>query len=142
MRNRRAPAKRDRLWRRYWAIVDEHATGLSMPILWHLALGGDRAAMVMLASSFPFTGKLSDPFSEAGLCYRAWRAGYALGAQHLAMDAFNRGDMTGYRRWLCRAGQAGDVDAGREYTRFETRLPHSAARRVGRCRPLRACDFA
>ena len=141
MKNRRDPAKRDKLWRRYWAIRDDHVPGLATPILWHLALGHDPAIMVDLASTFPAPGRRADSFSQAGLCYRAWRLGYGYGAQHLAMNAFNTGDMHGYRTWLRRAANAGDKDSARGLKRFETRLPHTNARRVGRKRPHRKSDF-
>ena len=97
--------------------------------------------MVDLASTFPVPGRLADGFSQAGLCYRAWRLGYGYGAQHLAMNAFNTYDMHGYRTWLRRAANAGDKDSARELKRFETRLPHANARRVGRKRPHRKSDF-
>ena len=141
MKNRRDPAKRDKLWRRYWAIRDDHAPGHATPILWHLALGHDAGIMVTLASTFPVPGHLADGFSQAGLCYRAWRLGCAYGAQHLAMNAFNTGDMHGYRTWLRRAADAGDEDSGRGLKRFETRLPHTNAGGVGRRRPYRKSDF-
>jgi hypothetical protein len=141
MRTRRDPAKREALWLRYWAIRDDHANGHATPILWHLALGDDPRMMVTLANGFSIPGRLSDRFSQAGLCYRAWRLGYAYGAQHLAMNAFNAHDMNGYRTWLRRAAKAGDRDSARELKRFETRLPHTNARRVGRLRPSRKYDF-
>jgi hypothetical protein len=141
MKNRRDPAKRDTLWRRYWAIRDDHANGYATPIMWHLALGHDTHMMVTLANSFPTSGRLADSFSQAGLCCRAWRLGYGTGAQHLAMNAFNTGDMRGYRTWLRRAANAGDKDSARELKRFETRLPHSNARCVRRERPYRKYDF-
>ena len=141
MSNRLDPATRDALWLRYHAIAHDHANGLYVPILWHLALRGDSDAMISLADTFERPGRYSDGFSQAGLCYRAWRAGYAYGAQHLAMVAFNRGDMVGYRLWLNRAGRAGDADSARQHRRFETRLPHEAARRIRRKRPLRRYDL-
>ena len=88
--------------------------------------------MVTLANRFPAHGRLPDGFSQAGLCYRAWRLGYCYGAQHLAMNAYNRNDLHGYRFWLRRAANAGDADAVRELTRFETRLPRANASRVRR----------
>jgi hypothetical protein len=141
MTNRRDPAKSEALWRRYWAIRDDHANGLAAPISWHLALGRHAPMMVTLASTFATPGRLSDRFSQAGLCYRAWRQGYCYGAQHLAMNAFNTGDMHGYRLWLRRAANAGDTDAARELKRFETRLPHIGASRARRRRPYRKYDF-
>lgn len=141
MKNRRDPAKRETLWRRYWAIRDDHANGHAKPILWHLALGQDPSLMVTLAATFSTSGRLSDGFSQAGLCYRAWRLGNCYGAQHLAMNAFNRNDLHGYRLWLRRAANAGDADAARELKRFETRLPHTNAGRVRRRRPYRKYDF-
>jgi len=112
-----------------------------MPILWHLALGHHAGIMVTLASTFPVPGRLADGFSQAGLCYRAWRLGNPYGAQHLAMHAFNTYNMRGYRTWLRRAANAGDKDSARELKRFETRLPHANARSVRRRRPYRKSDF-
>ena len=129
-------AKRDALWKRYWSIKHEHGCGLSEPIIWHLALGGDFSAMVTLADSFTAEGRISDRFSRAGLYYRAHKGGYEYAAQHLAMDAFNRGDLASYRYWLRRAVRL-DPDHLRQLKRFETRLPHQAAREKGRGRPYR-----
>jgi hypothetical protein len=142
MKNRRDPGKREALWLRYWAIRDDHANGHATPILWHLVLGRDPRMMIALADSFSSPGRLSDGFSQAGLCYRAWRLGYCHSAQHLAMHAFNTNDMHGYRFWLRRAANAGDAGAARELKRFETRLPHVNASRVRRRRPYRKHDFA
>ena len=63
--------------------------------------------------------------------------GDANGAQHLAMDAFNRRDLTGYRTWLRRAAKLGDADCRAELRRFEIRLPHKTAFAIHRGRPLR-----
>lgn len=134
-------SKHDRLWSRYWAIRDEHGVGFRMPILWHLALRGDAVAMTELSSTYDRAGRISDPFSQAGFAYRAYRRGYALGAQHLAMNAFNRGDLHGYRHWLGKAAHLGDQDAECELRRFEIRLPHRAAALIGRKRPHRRSDF-
>jgi hypothetical protein len=116
-------SKHERLWARYWRIR-ERGGGRAVPILWHLALHGDRMAMTELSSTFARAGRLADRHSAAGLVYRAYRSGHATGAQHLAMDAFNRRDMSGYRRWLARAAKAGDQDATRQLRQFELRLPH------------------
>ena len=72
----------DRLWRRYWSIVDGRKPGFARPIAWYCALRGQVWAMLELSSRFVVEGHRSDPFSGAGLCYRAWRAGSAFGAQH------------------------------------------------------------
>lgn len=136
---RNSPAKRDALWKRYWSIKDDHGCGLYVPILWHLALGGDFSAMVTLADTFAMEGWVADRFSRAGLYYRAHKAGYEYAAQHLAMDAFNRGDLTSYRQWLRRAIRF-DPDHLNQLKRFETRLPHQTARERGRGRPYRSYD--
>jgi hypothetical protein len=133
--------KHDRLWARYWAIRDSRKNGYWMPILWHLALRRDSIAMTELSSTFAKIGRIADPFSQSGLAYRAYRAGSALGAQHLAMNAFNRRDLSGYRRWLGHAARLGDRDAKSEHSRFEIRLPHRNAALIGRKRPHRASDF-
>jgi hypothetical protein len=137
----RGVSKDDRLWDRYWGIR-EHGRGLAVPILWHLVLRGDLTAMTELSSTFARSGRAAERHSQAGLAYRAYRGGLATGAQHLAMDAFNRRDMSGYRRWLARAAKAGDQEAGRELRRFEQRLPHRNAARIGRKRPERRADSA
>jgi hypothetical protein len=105
--------KHDRLWARYWAIRDNHKNGYQLPILWHLALRRDSIAMTELGNTFAKTGRIADPFSQSGLAYRAYRAGNALGAQHLAMNAFNRRDLSGYRYWLGHAARLGSVIAMR-----------------------------
>lgn len=56
------------------------------------------------------------------------------------MDAFNRRDLGGYRYWLRRAASAGDPDSARSLKRFETRLPHIDASKIGRKRPARSSD--
>lgn len=136
---RTSPAKRDALWQRYWSIKYGHGCGSYVPILWHLALGGDFSAMVTLADTFGMEGRVADRFSRAGLYYRAHRGGYEYAAQHLAMDAFNRGDLASYRFWLRRAVRF-DPDNLKELKRFETRLPHQTARERGRGRPYRSYD--
>lgn len=97
--------------------------------------------MTELSGTFAKTGRIADPFSQSGLAYRAYRAGNALGAQHLAMNAFNRRDLSGYRYWLGQAARLGDRDAKAEHRRFQIRLPHRNAALIGRGRPYRASDF-
>lgn len=139
MMTRISPAKRDSLWKRYWSIKDHHGVGLCEPILWHLALRGDLSAMVTLADGVPTEGRILDRFSRAGLYYRAHQGGYEYAAQHLAMDAFNRGDLAGYRYWLRRASRF-DPDSLSQLKRFELRLPHRTARESRRGRPYRSYD--
>ena len=134
-------ANKDRLWDRYWRITERRGSGHVMPILWHLTLRGDELAMTELGSTFPREGRIAEPFSQPGLAYRAFRRGQRNGAQHLAMNAFNRGDLARYRYWLARGARAGDRDAQRELARFEIRLPHENAFRVRRGRPYRRYDF-
>lgn len=131
----------DHLWKRYWAIRERPGNGYAEPILWYLALRRDALAMAELGTTFPTAGRIADPFSQSGLAYRAYRSGQRNGAQHLAMNAFNRGDLAGYRYWLARGAKAGDHDAKREVARFETRLPHQSASLVRRRRPYRRYDF-
>ena len=107
------------------------------PILWHLALRRDRGAIYELSTSYDFPGPIQDAFSQKGLAYRAYRMGDWMGANALAMDAFNRRDLTGYRYWLRRAANLGDPDCLAELRRFETRLPHKTAFAIRRGRPLR-----
>jgi len=74
-------------------------------------------------------GRIAEPFSQEGLAYQAFRHGHPNGAQHLAMNAFDKRDLAGYRYWLARAAKSGDGDAVRELRRFELRLPHTNAPR-------------
>ena len=134
----------DRLWARYYKIRYDHGIGLWTPILWHLALRRDPSAMYELARALSSSGptfacgdRFLDPFSSAGLDYRAYRRGEATGAQHLAKRAFNRRDLAGYRTWLRRAAKLGDADCRAELRRFEIRLPHKTAFAIHRGRPLR-----
>jgi len=139
-------AKYDRLYARAFAILDGQANGLGTSILWHLALRRHGLAMLMLAGRFTYNGdradlgRPSDAFGAAGLYYRAWRQGEPFGAQNMAMDLFNNGDMQGYRHWLRRAARAGDADSAAELRRFETRLPHGHARKSRRIRPYRRTE--
>jgi hypothetical protein len=133
--------RQDRLWSRYWGIRDNHANGFALPIVRHLALRRDPLAMTELSSTFDRPGRIADPASQEGLAYRAFRCGHPNGAQHLAMNAFNRGDLGSYRYWLARGAGSGDADAARELRRFEVRLPYTNARLIGRKRPHRRTDF-
>ncbi|MFA5966013.1 MAG: hypothetical protein WC804_18505 [Sphingomonas sp.] len=128
------------LWQRHWDIVDRHGNGYATPILWHLALRGHTDAMLVLSNLFQREGRIADPSSQAGLAYRAYRRGDALGAEHLAMTAFNRRDLIGYRYWLARAARAGNKNAALSLRRFEVRLPHGAARDIRRGRPWKEYD--
>ncbi|WP_439534044.1 hypothetical protein [Polymorphobacter sp.] len=136
----------DRLYLKGLAILYERQIGLWMPIMWHLALRGHTGAMIELADWFSSDnsakafGTPADAFSAAGLYYRAFQKGDARAAKNAAMSCFNRNDMTGYRQWLTRASKAGDAEAGQELGYFETRLWHSAARKVGRLRPKQKRD--
>ncbi|HZF41958.1 MAG TPA: hypothetical protein VEZ48_00945 [Sphingomonadaceae bacterium] len=61
--------------------------------------------------------------------YRAYRSGYATGAQYSAMSAFISANLAGYRHWLVQAGL------------FELRMPHRNARLIRRLRPHWRGDF-
>lgn len=135
-------SKNDRLWDRYWGMRENHKIGYAVPVVWHLALRHDPLAMLELGSTFDTLGRIATPYSQEGLAYRAFRQGLPNGAQHLAMNAFNRGFLGKYRYWLARAAKLGDADAIRELKRFELRLPHSNAALIGRKRPHRKSDFA
>jgi hypothetical protein len=134
-------SKSDKLWARYWGIRYQHRNGHRMPILWHLAFSGDTSAMVELSSELNSGGRIADRFSQSGLAYAAYRRGDPLGAQHLAMHAFNRNDLLNYRHWLNRAARLGDREAGEELRRFELRLPHRHAALIRRKRPHRRSTF-
>lgn len=141
-----AETAEDRLYLKGLAVRYERRTGLWMPIMWHLALGGHTGAMIELADWFSSNnsakafGTPADTFSAAGLYYRAYRKGDARAANNAAMSCFNRDDMIGYRQWLRRAAKAGDAEAGVQLRYFETRLWHSAARKIGRLRPEQKRD--
>ena len=82
----------------------------------------------------------ADPYSSAGLSYRALRLGDPTAAYNMAATCFNRRDLQGYRHWLRLAAKAGNVEAGQQLRRFETRLPHGVARAINRARMWRAYD--
>jgi hypothetical protein len=137
----------DRLYLKGLGIrYERHRVGCWLPIMWHLALGGHTGAMIELADWFSkggsskAFGKTADPFSAAGLYYRAYRRGDARAASNAAMSCFNCNDMIGYRKWLKRAAKAGDKEASQQLRYFETRLWHSAARKVRRLRPKQKRD--
>ena len=132
--------REERLWRRMWDIRDGPAHGLWVPIMQHLAMRREPEVMVQFADWYSGRdgtdlGAAADPFSAAGLYRRAWRNEVARGAYNLAISFLNRGDLSGYRHWLRRAGRAGNAAAARQAKRFELRLPHTAAKRVRRWRP-------
>jgi hypothetical protein len=136
----------DRLYRRALSIREENGHGFWVPIMRHLALRGHAEAMVDLAdwssgeNGCENLGVASDAFSAAGLYRRAFRKGAARAARNMAMGCFNGNDLPGYRRWMRRAGEAGDLESVLEAKRFETRLGHGAARRIGRHRPWHERD--
>jgi len=127
------------LYERAAAIFDGKQPGFALPIFQHLALRRYPDAMLALADFAP-NGRAADPFSNAGLRRRALRLGSARAAQHLAMQCFNDDDLNGYRHWLARGARMGDAEADVERHRFETRLPHGAARDIRRLRPYRPVD--
>jgi hypothetical protein len=127
------------LYERADAILAGTRIGLARPIFAHLSLRGHADAMLAFADFAP-PGPAALPFSDVGLIRRALRRGSARAAQHLAIGCFNRRDLSGYRYWLARGARMGDVEAAEERRRFEIRLPHGAARDIGRHRPYRAED--
>jgi hypothetical protein len=139
-------AAEDRLYVKALSIRYERGVGLWVPIIWHLALRGHVGAMIELADWFSGgdsvreVGKTFGAFSAAGLYYRASRKGDPRAASNMALSCFNRGDMVGYRLWLRRATKAGDPQSLRELRAFESRLWHSAARKLRRLRPVQKRD--
>lgn len=126
-------------------LADAWHDGLSpgdgMGLLWHLALRRYPSALTELSRRIGRDGMpAADPFSGTGLNYRAFRLGDSAAAYNAAMSCFNTGDLRGYRLWLRRAAQRGDADAEKQLHRFETRLPHGAARAIRRGRPYREYD--
>jgi TPR repeat protein len=136
----------EKLYLRAMDIRYGNRRGLRLPILWHLALRGHPGAMIELAEWFSSSnslqalGKPADNFSALGLYRRAYRKGDPIAAQHLALSCFNRNDLRGYRWWLNRAAKAGDEAAAAQLRHFETRLPQTAAREIGRHRPHQSRD--
>lgn len=134
----------DRLYERAVNIRDGRENGLFVPILRHLALRGHVDAMILLAHWYTQSNDkrdldgIGEPYSAANLYYRAWRSGgssAALAAHSLALSYFNLGNMQQFRRWARRGARSGDYDCRMITKHFETRLPHGAARRLGRIRP-------
>ena len=122
------------------AWLNGRSPGDGYGVLFHLALRRVPVAMTELARKLTGGGATSDPFSSAGLAYRAYRQGDAAAAYNQAMECFNRRDLKGYRQWLRRAAKAGDADAAKQLGKFETRLPHGAAHDIKRGRPSRRND--
>jgi hypothetical protein len=136
-----ADTSKDRLYLKGLGIRYERRIGLWLPIMRRLALRGHTGAMIELADWFSSDnraktfGKPADAYSAAGLYLRACRKGDARAASNAAMSCFNRNDMAGYRRWLRQGVRIGDQEAALELGWFESRLWHSAARKVRRLRP-------
>ena len=134
----------DVLYLRAINIREGRERGLWLPKVWTLALRGHSDAMIeladWLADDSGHLGLPADNFSSAGLYRRAYRQGNARAAYNLAMTYFNRNDLGQYRSWLRRAGKAGDGAAKLQAACFETRLPHSNARKIGRLRPEQRRD--
>lgn len=131
----------DRFQRLASALINGLSPGNGMGLLWHLALRRYPAAMTELARRIGEDGlSAANPYSSAGLCYRALRQGDPTAAHNMAMTCFNRRDLQGYRHWLRLAAKAGDEEAGEQLRRFEKRLPHGAARDINRGRMWRVYD--
>lgn len=136
----------ERAYERALLIQAGRSLGFWVPIMKHLAMRGFAPAMIDLASwMVDETGnsdfrKAAMPGDAANLYRRAHRQGDERAAQHMAMTCFNRHDLAGYRLWLRRAHYTGDEDALAELRKFETRLPHFAAKRHSRCRPHRRSE--
>jgi TPR repeat protein len=131
----------DRVQRLANAWIIGLSPGDGMGLLWHLALRRYPPAMTELARRIGEDGRsAADPYSSAGLCYRALRQGDPTAAHNMAMTRFNCRDLQGYRHWLRLAAKAGDEEAGQQLRRFETRLPHGVARDIKRGRMWRAYD--
>ncbi len=139
----RRNADRDDLWELALEKLAGRTPGWGEPLLWHLAMRGHVHAMMELSTFIDDDGPISDPYTTRGLAYRVYRLGHWAGAQHLAMLSFNDNNLNGYRHWLRKAAQLGGVfDELDELKRFETRLPHSNARKIGRLRPVRRSERA
>jgi TPR repeat protein len=133
----------DELYVRAMDIRYGNARGLWLPKIRALALRGHADAMTELAdwlADSDDAGAAAKSFGAAYLYRRAYRKGEPRAAHNLAMTYFNRDDLAGYRTWIRNAGRAGDNAARAEAARFETRLPHKNAVRVGRLRPHQRRD--
>jgi hypothetical protein len=130
----------ERLYERAVNILDGRANGFALPILRHLSRRGHPEAMLLLANFQNKVGNIGDPASASFLQYRAFKRGTFLGAHNIAKGCFNRQHMGSYRHWLWKAARSGDAESASELKRFETRLPHSAARKIRRLRPYRRYD--
>lgn len=133
----------DSLYARAESIQERRACGYWEPILWHLALRGHSLSRLRLADwrsrmgTRVELGRFGDAYSPLGLMYGAYRKGANFAGINLAISYFNIGDMAGYRHWLAKAAKAGEHGAKEELKLFETRKPHSLARRLRRLRPLK-----
>jgi hypothetical protein len=133
----------EEMYARAEAILEGRRNGRGLPILQHLALRQYGPAMLGLARRATEEGRRSelgricDPYSPAGLMYRAYKMGEINAAQNMAMTLFYARDMKGYRLWMHRAARGGDADAAHELDLFETRQPYPLARQIRRLRPIR-----
>ena len=134
-------SSKNRLQRLADAWHNGRSPGDEMGLLWHLALRRYPSTMTELSRLLGKDGlSAANPFSSKGLNYRAFRQGDPVAAYNAAMCCFNRCDLQGYRLWLRRAAQVGDIDAKEQLRRFETRLPHDAAHDIRRGRPRKATE--
>jgi hypothetical protein len=131
----------DDLYVRAITIHEGTGPGLWLPKIRALVLRGHADAMIELADWLSQENNrpraAADAFGAIGLYRRAYRMGEPRAAHNLAMTYFNRDDLAGYRTWIRKAGRAGDNAAREEAGRFETRLPHKNAAKIGRIRPYR-----
>jgi hypothetical protein len=116
------------------------APGTGVPLVRHLALRGVPDAMTELSRLAVDRRSRAIALSADAMAHHVALKGYPPAAYNLAMQRFNAGDLQGYRRWLRQAAKASDGHAMRQLARFETRLPHGAARDLGRGRPYRWYD--
>lgn len=123
-----------------WLAGKAPADGVSL--VRHLALRQNHDAMTELSRLAVDCRSRAIALSAAAMAFQAANRGHAPAAFNLAMQRFNKGDLQGYRSWLRRAAQAGDGEAAQQLARFETRLPHGAARDIRRGRPYRRYDLA
>ncbi|MDT8761080.1 hypothetical protein MZO42_20465 [Sphingomonas psychrotolerans] len=130
----------DRLANNINRWLDGNSPSDGIALVRHLALRGDPDAITELDRLAVDRRPSATPLSAAGMAHRAAKRGHAPAAYNLAMQCFNNGDLQAYRYWLRRAAKAGDANAVHQLARFEVRLPHGAARDIGRGRPYRSYD--
>lgn len=129
----------ERVARTFERWLNDQSPRRSLALTRHLALRRDPDAATELDRVAGDPRSWAVALSPAAMArHAAMRDRWPTAAFNIAMQRFNRRDLQGYRHWLRRAAHCGDPDAKSQLARFETRLPHGAARDIRRGRPYRA----